>query len=61
MSKRRQPRRNNMGARDKLNHAYGQGAVLFAAAVGYACGSWTIFLLAGVALVVMAVQKGDIR
>lgn len=50
-----------MGARDKLNHAYGQGAVLFAAAVGYACGSWTIFLLAGVALVVMAVQKGDIR
>jgi hypothetical protein len=50
-----------MGARHKLNRAYFHGSLLLAALAGLVAGSWLVFGLALVGLVVVSVATGEIR
>jgi hypothetical protein len=50
-----------MNARNKLNYAYLNGAVLVAAVLGLACRSWSIFVAALVVLGIGSVVNGGIR
>ena len=50
-----------MGARQKLNGAYVNGALVVAAVLGLMTGSWTIFIFAGAVLIGIAIYDGDIR
>lgn len=50
-----------MGAKDKLNMANVQGAVVVAGICGYFFESWDIFIGCVVMLVGMAYTKGNIR
>lgn len=50
-----------MGARQKLNQAYINGAVVLAAVAGIACQSWLVFLGAMIFAIVMNVYGGGIR
>jgi hypothetical protein len=50
-----------VGAKNKLNAAHLNGALVIAALAGWATGSWVIFVLAAVALLAAAVVGGGIR
>lgn len=50
-----------MNARRKLNAAYLQGALLLAGLLGWASGSWVLFILALLALLLAAVHSRKIR
>ena len=50
-----------MSARTKLNVAAVQGAIVVAALVGWAAGSWAVFLLATAVLIGTAWHSGAIR
>ena len=50
-----------MSARTKLNAAAIQGAIIVAALVGWAFGSWAMFLLTIVVLLATAFHSGAIR
>jgi hypothetical protein len=50
-----------MNARLKLNAAVLHGTLALAAMVGWLCGSWSIFLLTGLVLILSAIYCGDIR
>jgi hypothetical protein len=50
-----------MPAREKLNAAYFHGSLALAAAAGWLSSSWTVFLVALVALLVGNLVAGDIR
>jgi len=50
-----------MNARIKLNAAVLHGTLALAAMVGWLCGSWSIFLLTGLVLMMSAIYCGDIR
>jgi hypothetical protein len=50
-----------MGARNKLNASYCNGALLFAAIAGVITGSWLVFGLAAAVLLTGGVIAGDIR
>lgn len=50
-----------MGAKEKLNFAHVQGAVVFAGVLGFMSESMGMFLVIGVILLALAYSKGDIR
>lgn len=50
-----------MGARQKLNQAYLNGALVLAAVVGIATQSWAVFWLAVIFVVGSSFYAGDIR
>ncbi len=50
-----------MGARHKLNQAYVNGAVIFAAVIGVLTESWPIFFVTLGLSIAIAVHAGDIR
>ena len=50
-----------MGARQKLNEAHVNGALIAAGVLGLMTGSWVIFIIAGAALIGAATSNGDIR
>jgi ABC-type antimicrobial peptide transport system permease subunit len=50
-----------MGARTKLNSASVNGAIVVAALIGYATGSWDIFWLALLVLMASSLYSGAIR
>ena len=50
-----------MGAKQKLNSANVVGALVVAAIIGGAFGSWTMFAIATTVLVASAFYTGDIR
>ena len=50
-----------MSAKHKLNAAHWLGALLVASLLGGLTGSWSVFLLALVALLVASWLAGDIR
>jgi hypothetical protein len=50
-----------MNARHKLNQAYLLGNVMLAAIAGVLCGSWTVFVVVVVLLVVLSMHAGEIR
>lgn len=50
-----------MNARLKLNAAVVQGSLIIAAVVGWACNSWTVFLIVAVILIAAAIYSGEIR
>ena len=50
-----------MGARQKLNQAYVNGAVALAAVVGFACKSWLAFGGALILAIVLNLYGGGIR
>jgi hypothetical protein len=50
-----------LGAKDKLNSAYFEAAVLTATLAGLVTASWTVFFIALVLLVGLALTSGDIR
>jgi len=50
-----------MGARQKLNQAHVNGALIAAGVLGLVTGSWTIFAIAGAGLIGAAVYSGGIR
>ena len=50
-----------MGARQKLNQAHVNGALIAAGVLGLVTGSWTVFIIAGAALIGAATYSGDIR
>lgn len=50
-----------MGARQKLNQAYLNGALVIAAVVGAATQSWTVFWLAALFVVGSSLHSGGIR
>lgn len=50
-----------MGARQKLNQIFVLGCVILAAMIGAACGSWTVFAIAGTLLLTASCYAGDIR
>lgn len=50
-----------MGARQKLNQAYLNGALVIAAVVGIATQSWSVFWLAVIFVVGSALYAGEIR
>lgn len=50
-----------MGARQKLNQGYVQGALVIAGVIGAACGSWTVFWIAAIILVGSSLQSGEVR
>jgi len=52
---------NFMGARQKLNDAHVNGALIAAGVLGLMTGSWVIFIIAGAALIGAATCNGDIR
>ncbi len=50
-----------MGARKKLNSASLLGSLLLAGIAGLATGSFTVFVVAAVVIVVLSIHAGDIR
>ena len=50
-----------MPAQERLNAAYFQGSVLFAAMFGWACSSWVMFVAALVVLLAGNLVAGEIR
>jgi ABC-type antimicrobial peptide transport system permease subunit len=50
-----------MSARRKLNVAFVNGSLVVAAAVGLLAGSWPVFWIALVMLLVANIYRGDIR
>lgn len=50
-----------MGAKEKLNMANVQGAVVFAGLLGFMFDSMGVFLVIGMILIALAYSKGDIR
>ena len=50
-----------MNARSKLNHAFLNGSVLIAAAIGMLVGSWSVFIVVLVILLAGNVLRGEIR
>ncbi len=50
-----------MGARQKLNVAFVNGALIVAAVAGFVFKSWAVFVVAAVVLVVGAIHCSDIR
>jgi|GEM_PF-176857 hypothetical protein len=50
-----------MSARQKLNQAYINGALLLAGVIGASTESWTVFITLTVILVVLSIHGGDIR
>ena len=50
-----------MGARQKLNEAHINGALIVAGLLGLATGSWTVFILAGAGLIGLSMHSGGIR
>jgi len=50
-----------MRAREKLNNAFITGSLTIAGLIGYATGSWTVFVIAAVVLLAMALHDGGIR
>ena len=50
-----------MGARQKLNVSYITGSLLLAAAVGWLAGSWIVFVVALVVLLVLNLGASEIR
>lgn len=50
-----------MGARQKLNQAFFNGALVAGGVIGLAAGSWTVFLLATLAGIGLSILGGDIR
>ncbi len=50
-----------MGARQKLNSAYVNGALLLATVVGAGCGSFTAFVLAALFFMASSLYTGDLR
>jgi hypothetical protein len=58
---RNKKRRSGMNARQKLNLAYVNGAVVIAGVVGMLAKSWGVFCLALVVLVVIHLTSGGIR
>jgi hypothetical protein len=50
-----------MSAKQKLNSAYLNGAVVAAAVVGLATQSWTVVFAVGAAIVAAAVWNGNSR
>jgi hypothetical protein len=53
--------RIDLGAKDKLNSAYFEAAVLMATLAGLVTASWSVFFIALVLLVGLALASGDIR
>jgi len=51
----------SMGARQKLNSGYFNGALLLAALAGWLGGSWVVFVVALMALLVSSMLAHDIR
>ena len=50
-----------MSARQKLNQAYCNGALIFAICFGYLCESWSIFWLALIFSLLQSLHAGEIR
>jgi len=50
-----------MGARQKLNQAHLNGALVIAAVIGVATQSWTVFLIAALLAAGSSLHTGDIR
>ncbi len=50
-----------MGARQKLNEAYLNGALLMAAAIGVCCNSLTAFCVTAGVLILLQTVAGGIR
>lgn len=50
-----------MSARDKLNRAYLNGALLVAGVFGVIGQSWSIFVMAAVLLSLLSVATGEVR
>ena len=50
-----------MGAKQKLNAANVNGALIVAGVIGLITGSWPIFVLALIVLVVGSIYAGNIR
>ena len=50
-----------MGARQKLNQAHVNGALIVAGIAGLLTGSWAIFFIAAAALIGAATYNGGIR
>lgn len=50
-----------MGARQKLNQAHLNGALVIAAVVGIATQSWTVFWIAALIAAGSSLHSGDIR
>ena len=50
-----------MGARQKLNAAYVNGALIISGILGYVCQSFAVFLIAFVIILASEVTAGDIR
>lgn len=50
-----------MGARQKLNRAYVNGALVLAAVVGAATQSWLVFWVAALAAAGSSLYSGEIR
>ena len=50
-----------MGARQKLNQAHVNGALIVAAVLGLMTGSWIIFFIASAMLIGAATYGGEIR
>jgi hypothetical protein len=54
-------RRHPMGARQKLNVSYFTGSLLLAAVGGWLAGSWMVFVVVLVVLLVLNVLASEIR
>ena len=50
-----------MGARHELNDIHLTSSLAVAGFLGLMTGSWTIFIIAGAALIGAAIHSGDIR
>lgn len=50
-----------MGARQKLNQAYLNGALIIAAVLGVATQSWTVFWIVTLIAVGSSMHSGEIR
>jgi hypothetical protein len=50
-----------MGAREKLNQAYLNGAIVVAAIVGLVAQSWTLFWIAVAYVIASSIYGGGIR
>jgi len=50
-----------MSARHKLNAAHFSGAVIMAALLGTLAGSWGVFWVAAIALMIAGLMSQDIR
>jgi len=50
-----------MGARNKLNAAYANGALIIAAILGLLLQSWPVFIVVAIWLLIESLSTGDIR